>query len=132
MDHVHKNKKRKIPPPTSSSTSDEIFPLGGGGGQPAPTYQDEESDDYMTDSELADDVPGNALVFSCDACTPNNHTGYTCPTPLPSLTPDQLQAAALQGNRYRRLPLHLAVEMGVFVYKTSFSFLSFPKVLLVS
>jgi len=94
-----------------------------GGGHSIPDYYDDDDEDG-TDFELADDYfPGDGLVWPCDACVPNNRTGYTCPTPLPAPTPAEIQAeqahrptwapvgAPVRGNR--RTPLYSAIANGM-------------------
>ncbi|KAF8588474.1 hypothetical protein K439DRAFT_1658483 [Ramaria rubella] len=93
MSHVHK-KRRKLLPTNDTATNEEIFPLNGG--HPASTiYDDDDSDSYSeTDSEpeVQQYLPGDGLIWPCDACLPNNTTGYVCPTPLPTPTSAQRQA----------------------------------------
>ncbi|KAF8491290.1 hypothetical protein JB92DRAFT_3100544 [Gautieria morchelliformis] len=107
MDHVYK-KRRTLSCPTSGGTSAEIFPLNRG--QPSHAVYGDDSDDNSLVSEPQED-PRDVLIWACDACTPNNLTGYTCPLPLPSLTPERLQASPLHG--YRRMPLGRAIAMRI-------------------
>lgn len=127
MDHIHKNrlKRRKLSPAPGVTTSNEIFPLSGGHSSPEYYDSDLDSDGQESgeESHFELTIPGDGLIWPCDACAPNNHTGYTCPTPLPSPTIADIQAAQahrpvrapVRGNR--RTPLNSAVENGMSVFR---------------